>query len=281
MSQQMTAEQAVSFEHGESTTSAMILMMAAQERGCGCLPYQDWYTYRRWQAQGYQVQKGEHGVRLTVFKTVEEVDRKTGKKKTKSVPKGTTVFCKCQVKPIEQPGLPMAEVPVHTIEPPTVKPKPVSVGNGDGRLIEKLRTMADRMQKEIDDKKRPMTQNPTPKRMREFASRCHDGANLERGQAAMRAMADALELGTLPDILKDTAKTTKGNILSMVRTSWRSDGYYEGGDSGEYADTTPEGRALQAMINGAGPNMEELELQRMEQKAKLMVGQVPDRKSVV
>jgi len=176
---------------------------------------------------------------------------------------------------IVQLGLPMIEVPVSEIVPPVVTPKSISVGNGNGHLIEKLRVMADRMQKEIDDKNRPMTQNPTPKRMRELASRRHDGANLMRGQAAMRAMADALEMGTLPDILKDVAKGTKGNILSLVHTLWRSDGYYEGGDSGEYADTSPEGQALQALINGTGPSKEALELERLEQKAKLMVGQVP------
>jgi len=57
------------------------------------------------------------------------------------------------------------------------------------------------MQKEIDYARRPMTQNPTPKRMRQYNSRVHDGNNWERGQRALRALADAHRAGTVPEIL--------------------------------------------------------------------------------
>jgi hypothetical protein len=152
----------------------------------------------------------------------------------------------------------------------------IAPGSKEVHLIAKLRGMADTMQKHIDDKMRPMTQNPTPKRLSEYASRRHDGANMQRAQAAMRAMADHLEAGTLPPILEDVAKSTKRNIMALVRTRWRSGGWNDaGGDSGEFADDTPEGKALQALITGVGPSKAELEQERLEQKVRLLVGQIP------
>jgi len=96
MSQKMTAVQATRFEHGQSTGSALLLTLAAQERGCTCQPYVDWFTYKRWTAQGMQVQKGEHGVKLTVYvpNKPDEDGEPTG-----THPWHSTVFCRCQVKP--------------------------------------------------------------------------------------------------------------------------------------------------------------------------------------
>ena len=99
--EQMTAQQARHFEHGKSMASEVALAMAAQERGCNCQAYRDWFTYRRWQAQGMQVQKGQHGVKLTTWISYETED-KDGNVKTHSRPKATTVFCRCQVKPAER-----------------------------------------------------------------------------------------------------------------------------------------------------------------------------------
>jgi len=90
----MTAAEAQTFDR-VSLTSIITLQEAAEERGCSCQPYADWYTYRRWGAQGMQVQKGEHGVKLQTWITVQGDDDKT----TRSYPKRTTVFCRCQVKP--------------------------------------------------------------------------------------------------------------------------------------------------------------------------------------
>ena len=98
MTQAYTAETAKRFEHGASIPHILILEQEAQARGCTCEAYVDWFTYRRWQAQGFQVQRGEKGVKLTTFKPVEKVDEK-GKTVTSSVPRTTTVFCRCQVKP--------------------------------------------------------------------------------------------------------------------------------------------------------------------------------------
>ena len=97
----LTAVEARTFEHGKSMAHAMILAGAAQDNGCSCQAYQDWFTYRRWQAQGMQVQKGEHGVKLTTWVTFEREDSQ-GKVTVHKRPKGTTVFCRCQVAPVGQ-----------------------------------------------------------------------------------------------------------------------------------------------------------------------------------
>ena len=101
MTEKMTAEQAQTFD-GHSIANALILTQAAQERQCACIPYQDWYTYKRWRAQGMQVQKGEHGVKLTTYipVTKETDDGKT--EVTHTRPWHTSVFCRCQVKPIKE-----------------------------------------------------------------------------------------------------------------------------------------------------------------------------------
>jgi len=95
----MTAEQAVRFER-HSPTSAAILAMAAAGRGCECEAYRDWYTYRRWQAQGYQVRRGEHGVKLLTYAEVKvkaDGDDGATTTTTRRRPVATTVFCRCQV----------------------------------------------------------------------------------------------------------------------------------------------------------------------------------------
>lgn len=92
----MTATEAQTFDNF-SLANALALTAAAEEHGCQCQPYQDWFTYRRWSAQGFQVQKGEHGVKLTIYipVTKETDDGKT--EVTHTRPWHTTVFCRCQV----------------------------------------------------------------------------------------------------------------------------------------------------------------------------------------
>jgi len=101
MSDKMTAEEAQQFE-GFSASNAAILAQAAESHGCSCAAYSDWYTYRRWQAQGFQVQKGEHGVKLSTFIPTYATDENGDKVQTGKRPWGYTAFCRCQVKPIEK-----------------------------------------------------------------------------------------------------------------------------------------------------------------------------------
>lgn len=95
--EKMTRETAQHFDR-TSTTHAAILALAASENGCTCVAYQDWFTHRRWQAQGVQVRKGQHGVKLTTWIPVTKTDDDGTKKVTGKRPKGYTVFCRCQVK---------------------------------------------------------------------------------------------------------------------------------------------------------------------------------------
>ena len=67
---------------------------------CGCEPYQDVFTYRRWRAQGYQVQRGEKAIRLPLIYARTERDPDTGEERTERRMGRSAVFCRHQVKPI-------------------------------------------------------------------------------------------------------------------------------------------------------------------------------------
>lgn len=98
MTEKMSPEQARHFEHGYSLNHETILALTAAEKGCTCQAYVDWFTYDRWQAQGFQVQKAQHGVKLTQFVERTKIDKATGETITYKMPWRTTVFCRCQVK---------------------------------------------------------------------------------------------------------------------------------------------------------------------------------------
>ena len=92
----MTAEQARTFG-GYSSGNALVLARAAKSRGCQCRPYEDWFTYKRWAAQGYQVKRGEHGVKIMTFISSQVEDTETHEVKVRSRPWTAAVFCRCQV----------------------------------------------------------------------------------------------------------------------------------------------------------------------------------------
>ena len=62
----------------------------------------------------------------------------------------------------------------------------------EDKRIERFRTLANNLQSQIDDKRRDMTQNPTPKRMKEYYSRLHDADNIQRVQHGLMVIADSL-----------------------------------------------------------------------------------------
>lgn len=96
----MNATQARTFER---TSPAHIEHLAnvAAARGCTCQAYVDWFTYRRWQALGFQVQRGEKSTRLPNFITDQLEDPDTGKKETIRRKTTSCLFCRCQVQPKE------------------------------------------------------------------------------------------------------------------------------------------------------------------------------------
>ena len=89
----MTAGAARSFNR----YSVANAILARAGRTCACQPYEDIFTYARWRAQGFQVQRGEHSIKLPVIVERDQEDDDgtiTTLRRFGSAP----VFCRCQVK---------------------------------------------------------------------------------------------------------------------------------------------------------------------------------------
>ena len=65
---------------------------------CGCEPYVDVFTYKRWKAQGFQVQRGEKAIRLPLIYLRTRADPETGDERQERRMGRSAVFCRCQVK---------------------------------------------------------------------------------------------------------------------------------------------------------------------------------------
>ena len=93
--ERMTASDARQFD-GASVQNSMAVLMALE---CDCQPYVNVFTYNRWKAQGFQVQRGEKSIRLPIIYSRTVEDRDTGEKRTEKRRGLSAVFCRCQVKP--------------------------------------------------------------------------------------------------------------------------------------------------------------------------------------
>ena len=69
-----------------------------QSLPCGCEPYVDVFTYRRWKAQGFQVRRGEKAIRLPLIYRRTETDPDSGRERTTQRVGRSAVFCRCQVR---------------------------------------------------------------------------------------------------------------------------------------------------------------------------------------
>lgn len=102
MKEAMTSDQARTFPAGERISSILRVSQALAERnrpGCRCEPYADVFTFRRWQAQGRAVAKGEHGIALPVVierTTVGRDELGDETERTSHLLKRSYVFCRCQ-----------------------------------------------------------------------------------------------------------------------------------------------------------------------------------------
>lgn len=96
----MTPEQAKRFERGVSLQS---YAQVVEQVECGCEPYVDVFTYRRWQAQGFQVRKGEKAKKFASWVPVGETaeDEPDNGKRKGLIARTLSVFCRCQVDPKE------------------------------------------------------------------------------------------------------------------------------------------------------------------------------------
>ena len=91
----MTREQARSFQAYSAENATTVVM----NLDCGCEPYVDVFTYNRWKAQGFQVQKGMKSIKIPVYgtSTGENEDGEVVTNRYRTVGR---VFCKCQVKAV-------------------------------------------------------------------------------------------------------------------------------------------------------------------------------------
>jgi len=71
---------------------------------CGCEPYRDVFTYRRWKAQGFQVQRGERAIRLPLVYSCEATEAETGEIRSERRLGRSAVFCRHQVKQVATLG---------------------------------------------------------------------------------------------------------------------------------------------------------------------------------
>jgi len=94
----MTEEQAVTFP-GHSMASMVAVESVLK---CDCMPYADVFTYNRWRAQGFQVQRGSKAISLPLVKDVEETDEHGAVTNTRRVLGTSKVFCRCQTEPMKE-----------------------------------------------------------------------------------------------------------------------------------------------------------------------------------
>lgn len=85
-----------------SIRNAMIVESSFE---CDCKAYEDIFTYKRWRAQGFQVQKGSKAVKISTYAPITKVNDDGEKVIVGKRPWVSNVFCRCQVKPIDNgPG---------------------------------------------------------------------------------------------------------------------------------------------------------------------------------
>jgi len=141
-------------------------------------------------------------------------------------------------------------------------------------ISEKLRKQAEALTKKIEEKRRPMMQNPTPKRMREYQSRLHDADNLERCQRALRILAEGHDVSDLPNLLKDLRFTR--DIQPLVRKGILGGGYYECIPDPDYRDKSPMATAMQNLIDRKGENPEQTKKRQIGLlEAKVQFNDIP------
>ena len=144
-------------------------------------------------------------------------------------------------------------------------------------IAKRFTEAADSLQVKIDHAGRPMTQNPTPKRNREYQARMIEYRNLCRVQSALRLLAAGHEAGNLPVEL--AAIKTRNEIAGMVSKSsdCSKGGYYSCIEAADFMDKSPLARQLQAFIEPNRAERERLEQGRAldELQAEIRLMKIP------
>jgi phospholipid N-methyltransferase len=241
-----------------SQTGFMVVSMEMKQQGFDGIPYLDAKTYQGWKENGFQVRKGEKSKLGSITwvgvgkkePTPEAPDGKNGF----IFPKSYNLFHRSQVDAIGSPD----DKPTKTRRPAVSTVKPQSNA--------KFLSMADTLTAQIENKQRPMTQNPTPKRNREYNSRLWEAGNLSSLQKLLLAMSDCIEKGTLPEALQGITK--KAELTKLVYKGASSNqGYYSCIPDENYSLDTPEALAAQELI--AGNREEERKQREINELAKL------------
>ncbi len=101
----MTADEARSFSCYSAANGAIATITLKASGVCDgtCDPYTQIFTFNRWLAQGYAVQKGQHGAKLGIVIPTTKTEIKDGKEVVVETgrPWSTTVFCFHQVRKVE------------------------------------------------------------------------------------------------------------------------------------------------------------------------------------
>lgn len=172
-------------------------------------PRENVFTYHAWQAKGRQVMRGERGVRIATVLDVEKKDPTTGEPVKVRKPRSCYVFHVTQTKANGEPDPPNHEPlqggPEPATQPaaPATTPNPPRQADGPQGSPAALRAKADAMQAAIDRKLDPaiLKQNPTRRRLSIGGSMVTEGLQMVDQQRALRAIADAIEAGTLEPCL--------------------------------------------------------------------------------
>lgn len=90
----MTQAEALHFDRFSVANAVMVKAVLP----CGCEPYEDVFTYRRWQAQGYQVERGSKAIKIPTVRTVDHENKLTGEIEQRKLFHTSAVFCRHQVK---------------------------------------------------------------------------------------------------------------------------------------------------------------------------------------
>jgi predicted RNA methylase len=159
----------------------------------------------------------------------------------------------------------------ETSKPKEPKPATARTGFDDANRNQaaKFRAMADSMQKTIDHQSRPMTQNPTAKRLREYAHRMHTAGNLENTRDALRALADVLEQSPSVPFYWIHELKSKNAVHELVTTRWDSS---RDCSTNEFHQTTEVARQVQNILiqwrkeNRGGISTEERQRRELERE---------------
>jgi len=109
------------------------------------------------------------------------------------------------------------EPPAVAPEAPPVTERVAEPAPGAKVRATKLRSLADRMQSQIDEKRRPSTQNVTARRARIKNAQLADADVLEKTQQALRGLADLRDSGPVPVSLSGITNRAQVEDILLAR----------------------------------------------------------------